>query len=75
MRNDAPKETRKLMPAPKLTKPVIVNAIQAAQECGVNIGEVIVEKDGTLRIVALAAVPPMTSKLPEPEPRRFGELR
>jgi hypothetical protein len=59
--------------APKLTKPVIMNVIQAAQECGVSIGEVIVEKDGTLRIVALAAMPPVPSEPQRAEPRRFGE--
>jgi hypothetical protein len=61
------------VPAAKLTKPVIINAIQATQECGVSIGEVIVEKDGTLRIVALEAMPPVPSKPQEAEPRRFGE--
>jgi hypothetical protein len=40
------------MGAPRATQPVIRNAILAAQECGVVVGEIVVEKDGAVRIIA-----------------------
>lgn len=40
------------MGAPRASQPLIRNAIQAAQECGVRVGEIIIESDGAIRIVA-----------------------
>ncbi|MDF1729353.1 MAG: hypothetical protein P1U53_16555 [Sulfitobacter sp.] len=62
------------MPAPRATKAVIKNAIEAAQACNMQIAEVRIEKDGTVRIIAGA--PDNVIALPtKDEPRRFGQAR
>lgn len=63
------------MPAPRATEAVIRNAIKAAQACNVAIGEVIVEKDGTVRIVAASATNIIPFEGAVTEPRKFGQQR
>lgn len=40
------------MPAPRATKAVITNAIEAAKACGIVVGVIEVAKDGTVKIIA-----------------------
>lgn len=49
------------MSQPRATQAVVRNAIKAAQACGVEIREIIVGSDGTVKIVAMKAIEPLPS--------------
>ena len=61
------------MPAPRATKAVITNAIEAAKACGVEISEVVVDKDGSVRIIAARSATVLPFIGAGKEPRRFGQ--
>ncbi|WP_339767199.1 hypothetical protein [uncultured Pseudosulfitobacter sp.] len=61
------------MPAPRATKAVIANAIEAAKACGMLIAEVVVEKDGSVRIIADRGQKVIPLHQNRAEPRRFGQ--
>lgn len=50
------------MPAPRPSRAVIRNAIEAAQACGLPIGAVEITRDGSVRILASAESPSVSSR-------------